>query len=88
MKDGAIQKGSITELVRKGRAIQSHIPKSHPHSGEQQLVLSFAKLMFQRKIHAALQLLTDWSNNTVHYGGSEPMTVKYVLKSKHPLVGL
>ena len=85
------KEGSITDLVREKRAIQSRKPKNHPRNSEQQLARSFAKLMFQGKTHAALQLLTDKSkrnvsclHDTVHNGGSEPVTVKEILKSKHP----
>ena len=48
------KEGSIIDLVREERAIQCHIPKSHPHGGEQQLVQSFIKLIYQGKSHAAL----------------------------------
>ena len=89
------KEGSIRDLVREGRAIRSRMPKSHLHGGEQQLARSFAKFKFQGKTNAALQLLADKSkgdvlrlHDTVHNGVSEPMTMKKVLKSKHPPVGL
>ena len=85
------EEGDIVELVREGRAIQNRLPKYHPPGGEQQLARSFAKLMFQGKTQAALQLLTDkHKKNVLHLhdvisnGGSNPSTVKDALKSLHP----
>ena len=78
--------GNITELVREG------IPNHQPQGAKQQLTRSFAKLMFQGKTHAALQLLTDMGkggilhlHDTINNGDSEQITVKDVLKSEHPL---
>ncbi len=85
------EEGKITELVSEGRAIQKRIPNHRPQGREQQLACTFAKLMFQGKTHAALQLLTDKGKggvlrlyDSVNNGGPEPLTVKDVLKSKHP----
>ena len=53
---------------------------------------SFAKLMFQGKIHTALQLLTDKSkggilhlHDTINNGESNQITFKGALKCQHPL---
>ena len=85
------EEGDIPELVREGRAIQNRLPKQEPKGSEQQLARSFAKLMFQGKTQAALQLLTDKRkgqvlhlHDTVKNGNSTLTTVKDVLKSKHP----
>ena len=83
--------GDIPELVREGRAIQNRLPKQERKGSGQQLARSFAKLMFQGKTQAALQLLTDKRkgqvlhlHDTVKNGNSTLTTVKDVLKSKHP----
>ena len=79
------------EDLEKARAIQNRLPKQEPKCSEQQLARSFAKLMFQGKTQAALQLLTDKRkgqvlhlHDTVKNGNSTLTTVKDVLKSKHP----
>ena len=83
--------GDLPELVREARAIQNRLPKLQPQGAEQQLARTFAKLMFQGKTQAALQLLTDkrMGNilhllDTVGEGDSTPTTVKDILKTKHP----
>ena len=82
---------NITELVREGRAIQNHIPNHQLQCAKQQRERYFAKLMFQGKTHAALQLLTDKGkggvlhlHDTINNGDSAQITVKDVLRSKHP----
>ena len=52
------EEGNINELVREGRAIQSRLPKHQSQLQQQQLARSFARLMFEGKVQAALQLLT------------------------------
>ena len=80
-----------TDLVREGRAIQNCIPNHQSQGAKQQLARSFAKLMFQGKTHATLQLLTDKGkggvlhlHDTINNGNAEQITVKDALKSKHP----
>ena len=85
------EEGNITELVRDGRVIQNRIPNHQSQGAKQQLARSFVKLMFQGKTHATLQLLTDKGkegvlhlHDTINNGDAEQITVKDVLKSKHP----
>ena len=82
--------GDIPGLVREGRAIQNRLPQHLPQGSERELARSFAKLMFQGKTQAALQLLTNKRkgnilhlHDTIHNGDSVPTTVKDILKSKH-----
>ena len=53
------EQGDLTELLNEGRAIQSRFSIHHCEEKEQQVAHSFAKMMFQGKTQAALQLLTD-----------------------------
>ena len=85
--------GSILELLREGKAIQGRLPKSRAHKDDDddQLARSFAKLMFQGKTHAALQLLSDKGkggvlslDRSVTTKDADPCTVKDALRSKHP----
>ena len=85
------EEGNITEVVREGRTIQNCIPNHQPQNAKQQLARYFMKLLFQGKTHATLQLLTDKGkggvlhfHDTINNGDSEQITVKDVLKSKHP----
>lgn len=84
--------GDISELLREGRTIQSRLPKHRSHQDENQLSRSFAKLMFQGKTHAALQLLSDKGKGNVLRldemitpKDSTPCSVKDALRCKHPL---
>ena len=85
------ENGEIFELVNEGRAIQSRLPKFCSNHDEDQLPRSFAKLMFQGKTQAALQLLLDKGRGRVLHlndittsKDSTPSTVRDVLRSKHP----
>ncbi len=51
--------GDLSSLLEEGRAIQDRLHKTFTKRKEQQLSRSFAKLMFEGKTHAALQLLSD-----------------------------
>ena len=76
-----------TELLKEGRAIQNRFPSSRHQGNEQQVARSFAKMMFQGKTQAALQLLTDQGKGGLLHLNNPvtPLsTVKDVLWSKHP----
>ena len=47
------------DLLKEGRAIQNRFPSSRHQGNEQQVARSFARMMFQGKTQATLQLLTD-----------------------------
>ena len=47
------------DLLKEGRAIQDRFPSSCRQGNEQQVARSFARMMFQGKTQATLQLLTD-----------------------------
>ena len=51
--------GDLNELTIEGRTIQQRIPKPSTSMSNDHLTRTFAKLMFQGKTKAALQLLTD-----------------------------
>ena len=81
------EQGDLTELLKEGRAIQNRFPSSRHQGNEQQVARSFAKMMFQGKTQAALQLLTDQGKGGLLHL-DDPVTplstVKDVLLSKHP----
>jgi hypothetical protein len=72
------------ELLREGRAIQNRLPKIRSCHDEDQLACSFAKLMFEGKTHAALQLLADKGKG----GGSYTSTALYQPQNWNPALSL
>lgn len=87
------KKGDISNLLAEGRSLQSRLPKSHPSGSadDGKLARSFAKLMLQGKINAALQLLSEQgrggvlrADDVIDVGDHGQKTVLDVLKSKHP----
>ena len=82
--------GDLFSLLEEGRAIQDRLHKPLSKRKEQQLSRSFAKLMFEGKTQAALQLLSDKGKGGflhLNDGVGSPSTlttVKDVLISKHP----
>lgn len=83
------EQGDLTELLNESRAIQNRFSSRHyvqPES-EQQVARSFAKMMFQEKTQAALQLLTDQGKGgLLHFNDAvtNQSMIKDVLMSKHP----
>ena len=54
------EKGNITELLKEGKLIQSHLRSSfggHPSDGNEKLACTFSKLMMEERIRVALRLL-------------------------------
>ena len=86
------EKNDVAELLMEGKLIQSHLRSSfggHPHEDKDKLARTFAKLMMEGRVRAALQLLTT---NT-HTGvlsldelvcDNRRKTVRDVLEEKHP----
>ena len=84
--------GDLACLLHEGRTIQRQLLKAHGNAkSKQQTAQSFAKLMMEGRVRAALRLLTDHDT-----GGSLPldklvdpntnphMTVRDILLEKHP----
>ena len=70
------------DMLREGRAIQDRLPKTHSRqNGQQQLPRSFARLMFQGKTNAALQLLSNNCKGSVLHLND---TVRDSTVRKHP----
>ena len=88
------KKGDFKSLLEEGRALQNRLPKSHPTSSNKQddnVARTFSKLMFQGKINAALQLLSQHgkggilsADEMVDLGGEGEKSVLDILYSKHP----
>jgi hypothetical protein len=87
------KKGDTDNLLAEGRSLQSRLPRSSPsgHVDDGKLDRCFAKLMFQGKINAALQLLSVQgkggilrSDDMVDIGYHIQKSVLDILKSKHP----
>ena len=59
--------GDIEALMNEGRTIQLHLPLSRPlnHTQEQRQARTFAHLMFQGKVRAALRLVSDQCSSGV-----------------------
>ena len=83
--------GDLDELLREGRTIQQRLQRSprRPRS-EQQLAHTFAKLMMEGKVRAALRLISKQEggppialNDTIEID-EEIHTVRDILKQKHP----
>ena len=76
--------------MNEGRTIQLYLPLSHPinHTQEQRQARTFAHLMFQGKVRAALRLVSDQCSSGVLNINQEIVgTCTPVLdlpKSKHP----
>ena len=78
----------IDSLVREGRIIQQHLSRTAPkhHNQQDRLTRTFARLMFEGKVRAALRLLShhdsvgvlnlDHEINGIH--------IREILKDKHP----
>ena len=84
--------GDLASLLHEGRTIQRQLLKAHGNTkSKRQTAQSFAKLMMEGRVRAALRLLTDHDT-----GGSLPldklvdpntnphMTVRDILLEKHP----
>ena len=81
------KEGDLNSLLNEGRTIQDHLPKTYSDKSEQQLSRSFANMMFQVKIQAALQLLSNKGKGSVLHLNDvydNSTTVKDILKKKHP----
>ena len=87
------KKGDIETLVSEGRSLQQHLTKNGPSSSKNycNLARSFARLMFQGKTTAALQLLSQQGKTGVLHlddpvdGGDQgTMSVLDALRAKHP----
>ena len=86
------KEGKIEELLFEGRSLQQRLPKlSYSPTQEESLSRTFSNLVFQGKIHEAIQLLSEKGRGSVlhlndHVIPSDPSspTVLSVLKSKHP----
>ena len=83
--------GALDDLVREGKSIQDRLPRCDSKREEEHLSRSFATLMFQGKTQAALQLLSNKGKggllrlgNTTDADDPYSLTVKEVLKEKHP----
>ena len=74
--------------MNEGRTIQLHLPLSRPlnHTQEQRQARTFAHLMFQGKVRAALRLVSDQCSSGVLNIDQEVdgTPVLDLLKSKHP----
>ena len=73
--------GDFDELVRESRTIQSMLPKTKPKSDPEHIAKTFAKLMLQGKVRAALRLLDSSSSSGILQLNEQ--TVQD-LKEKHP----
>lgn len=76
----------LSELLDEGRVIQKWIPTYRPPNNNEQVARSFAKLMFQGKTQAALQLLSDRDKGGIlhlHDSVGDNTSIKDVLKSTH-----
>ena len=81
------KEGDLNSLLNEGRTIQDRLPKTYSDKSEQQLSRSFANMMFQGKIQAALQLLSNKGKGSVLHLNDvydDSTTVKDILKKKHP----
>lgn len=82
--------GNLQDLFSKGRAIQCRLSKprrTHETSKANSLSRTFANMMFQGKVGAALQLLSDKGPGSVlglHEVNQNEKTVKQILIEKHP----
>ena len=84
--------GEISDLLYEGRTIQQRFHKSrHNNKGEQQLVKTFSKLMFQGKVTDAIRILTKHSKKGGFVALDKTMTVngctrtvREILIEKHP----
>ena len=77
----ARKEGRIRDLVREGRNIQQKITTSNQRSSEDK-AKTFAKLMLQGKVNAALKLLSTDYNNGVHQINDDVINQ---LQQKHPI---
>jgi len=83
----AWEQGDIDGLIREGRTIQHHLRTSSPKTTAD-TARSFAKLMMEGKVNAALRLLSNDDNagvlsldETISHDGP---SVREILKEKHP----
>ena len=75
------KEGRIRDLVREGRNIQQKITTSNQRSSEDK-AKTFAKLMLQGKVNAALKLLSIDYDNGVHQINDDIINQ---LQQKHPI---
>ena len=86
------EKGNITELLKEGKMIQSHLRSSfgaHPNDDSEKLARTFSKLMMEGRIRAALRLLrmnthTGLLSLDEVINNDSGKTVQDVLEEKHP----
>ncbi len=84
--------GDLDQLIFEGRTIQNRLPKQYaPPLAAERLANRFAKLMFQGKVKAALDLLSDKVNagtlgldDLIPKSDGEHQSVREILKAKHP----
>ena len=72
--------GRLDQLLQEGRTIQKRLKKSKGRSAEDS-ARTFAKLIFQEKINAALKFLSSDYDNGVHEINDE---ILIELQNKHP----
>ena len=82
--------GNIKALLLEGKTIQQHLPpRNFAQGGTENLARTFAKLMFDGKIKAALHFLSNAEDaaGILPLDGrvSEGITVRDVLREKHPV---
>ncbi len=84
--------GDLESLLEEGRSIQNRLPRIRKAESDSHLARTFANLMFKGKIHAALDLLSNNGrggvlhiDDQVKTDGSDDLTVKDILKAKHPV---
>ena len=56
------KEGNLNELVLEGRTIQNHLPQNNLFKRKEDIARTFAKLLFEGKTKAALQLITSQEN--------------------------
>ena len=86
--------GDLAALVKDGRTIQQRFPKTRPQNveNENRLAWCFAKLMFQGKTHAVLDLLANCGKGGVlcldqpaNPNDPDSKTIREALASKHSM---
>ena len=84
------QEGDLEELLREGRTIQQRSSRTSSCSSDNRLPCSFANLMFQGKVHAAMRLLHEQADsgklhlNDVINTEKGQEKVRDILSIKHP----
>ena len=80
--------GDMDSLVLEGRIIQQHLTRTAPkhHNQQDRLTRTFARLMFEGKVRAALRLLSQHDSVGVLNLDQEinGVPVREILKDKHP----